>query len=95
MTRLELDGARGKRFWTVDVIGDLVVVHAGQAETLGTTLSTTFDDDASAQAAAARMVKDKLRHGYQEVGPAPAPRITVPAAVPPSVRAIRRAEKKA
>lgn len=64
------------KFWAIDVEGKTVTVQFGRTGTTGQTQTKKFSSAAEADKTAAKLVAEKLKKGYQEVGTkkkAPAP----------------------
>ncbi|HRH00795.1 MAG TPA: WGR domain-containing protein, partial [Polyangiaceae bacterium] len=99
MRRFELSEGTSNKFWQVEREGASVTVCFGRIGTSGQTQVKTHASDAAAQTELDKLVKEKTKKGYQEVGgvavspsPAPAaPRAASPgAAKPPSPSAKKK-----
>jgi uncharacterized protein (TIGR02996 family) len=60
------NGPTSQRFWNIEVQGNTYVVSFGKAGSKGQTQRKTFPDAARAQAAAEKLIKEKLSKGYRE-----------------------------
>ncbi len=76
MRRFELSDGTSEKFWEVGVEGSSFTVRFGRIGTNGQTQTKTFPSDAKALAEADKLVGEKTKKGYVEVGSsaaAPAP----------------------
>src|SRR5262245_2302860 len=96
MTRREFHFVEGtsSKFWAVSVDGTAMTVQFGKIGTAGQTQQKTFPSPEKAKAEAEKLIGEKTRKGYKEVGtsaaappsPAPKPAAPKPAAAAPSER---------
>ena len=61
------DDGRSAKFWEIEVKGDSHVVRYGRLGTAGRTVAKQFTLKEDAKAAAAKLVRDKIKKGYREV----------------------------
>jgi predicted DNA-binding WGR domain protein len=75
MSRREFHFQEGssQKFWAIDVNGTSSTVQFGRLGTAGQTQTKEFADEAAAQKAADKLIAEKTKKGYVEVGGAPAP----------------------
>ena len=64
--RLEFHSDKSNKFWEISLSGTEHTVKFGRIGTDGQTRTKSFDDDASARRDFDRLVRDKLRKGYEE-----------------------------
>lgn len=67
MIRLEYKDEKSSKFWEVSVEGDSHTVRYGRIGSDGQTKTKSFDSAEDAQAAADKLMKAKLKKGYEEV----------------------------
>jgi predicted DNA-binding WGR domain protein len=81
MSRREFHFSEGgsSKFWAIEVDGPRFTVQFGRLGTKGQTKTTELGSAAAAQQAADKLIAEKTKKGYAEVGAATAP---APAAVP-------------
>jgi predicted DNA-binding WGR domain protein len=73
MRRFELSEGKSNKFWEVDREGAAVTVRFGRIGSDGQTQTKTYTDDAKAQGELDKLVKEKTKKGYLEVGASAAP----------------------
>ena len=73
MRRFELSDGTSEKFWEVGVEGSSFTVRFGRIGTNGQTQTKTFPSDAKALAEADKLVAEKTKKGYVEVGSSAAP----------------------
>jgi HEAT repeat protein/predicted DNA-binding WGR domain protein len=76
MRTFQFTEGSSNKFWNIDVQGNTHTINFGKAGTKGQTQRKTFPDEAKAQAAAEKLIKEKLSKGYVETtagAAAPAP----------------------
>jgi HEAT repeat protein/predicted DNA-binding WGR domain protein len=75
MRTFQYTGDGSNKFWNIDVQGNTHTINFGKIGTKGQTQRKTFPDEAAAQAAAEKLIKEKLKGGYVETtaGAAAAP----------------------
>src|SRR5947209_6035053 len=66
--------ARSHKFWNIELKGKSFTVTFGRMGTAGQTQTKEFADEAGAQAAADKLVREKLAKGYVETTPSAEPR---------------------
>src|SRR5947209_2571721 len=59
---------RSDKFWTIDVEGKSFTVEFGRMGTAGQTQTKKFKSAAEAEQACAKLIAEKLKKGYQELG---------------------------
>ena len=64
MSRYEYKDEKSHKFWEITVEGDHYVVRYGRVGTDGRLVTKRFSDQATAQAAAAKIAKQKVKKGY-------------------------------
>jgi uncharacterized protein (TIGR02996 family) len=69
MRTFQLSDASSHKFWNIEVKGNAYTVTFGKIGTAGQTQTKTFNDAATAQAEADKIVKEKTRKGYVETTP--------------------------
>jgi uncharacterized protein (TIGR02996 family) len=69
MRTFQFSDAKSHKFWNIDVQGSAFTVTFGKIGTAGQTQTKTFKDDATAQAEADKLVKEKTKKGYVETTP--------------------------
>ena len=83
MRRFELVDGKSNKFWEIDREGTSYTVRYGRIGTSGQTTNKSFGDEAAAQGAYEKVIKEKTGKGYVEVGedaaPAPASAAAAPA----------------
>ena len=90
MSRREFHFTDGgsQKFWAVEVQGKSFTVQFGRLGTTGQQQQKTFKSEAEAQKAADKLITEKTRKGYAEVGagqaPAAAPAKATPAEAAPA-----------
>jgi uncharacterized protein (TIGR02996 family) len=72
MRTFEFRDDKSTKFWNIHVQGKTHIINFGKVGTRGQTQRKTFPDEAAAQAAAEKLVKEKLKAGYVETTPKPA-----------------------
>jgi uncharacterized protein (TIGR02996 family) len=72
MRTFEFRDGSSNKFWNIDVQGKTHVVNFGKVGARGQTQRKAFPDEARAQAAAEKLIKEKLGKGYVETTPKPA-----------------------
>jgi predicted DNA-binding WGR domain protein len=90
MERYELVKGTSSKFWQFEVRGSDLVVEYGRTGTKGQATIKSFESPASAQAAAAKLVKEKTGKGYSMGSAAPepaAPKAAKDAAKAPAAKA--------
>ncbi|MBL8614863.1 MAG: DUF4132 domain-containing protein [Deltaproteobacteria bacterium] len=106
MRRFEFVEGGSSKFWEVEVGGaggNELTVRFGRLGTAGQTQLKTFADAAGAEAEQAKLIREKTKKGYSEVGgeapaagaPAVAPNIAAPDAAPPAAAPKAAAPKAA
>ncbi|MEW6282217.1 MAG: WGR domain-containing protein [Candidatus Eremiobacterota bacterium] len=99
MRRFEFEEGNSSKFWEIELEGDSFTVRYGRLGTQGQTQTRTLDDDARALKEYDKLVAEKLKKGYREVGasaaaaPSPAPRPAAAKEDPEVRRLWDRAEK--
>jgi predicted DNA-binding WGR domain protein len=85
MSRREFHFQEGtsQKFWAIDVGGSRFTVQFGRLGTPGQTQTKEFGSDQEARAAADKLIAEKTKKGYKEVGAAPAAS-PAPASPPPA-----------
>lgn len=73
MRRFELSEGTSNKFWQVEREGASVTVCFGRIGTAGQTQVKTHASDAAAQSELDKLLKEKTKKGYQEIGGATAP----------------------
>jgi len=68
MRRFELSEGTSNKFWEVDVEGTAMTVHFGRIGTSGQTQTKSFASAEKAGAERDKLVKEKVKKGYKEVG---------------------------
>jgi predicted DNA-binding WGR domain protein len=68
MRRFEMREGTSAKFWEIEVSAETVTVHFGRIGTKGQQKSTEHADEASAQQAADKVIREKIDKGYVEVG---------------------------
>lgn len=88
MSRREFQLSEGSsnKFWAITVDGSEFTVEFGRLGTKGQTQTKKFASDAAAQQAADKLIAEKTKKGYQEVGGSPSP-APAPANAPVKSRA--------
>ncbi len=84
MRRFEFSDAGSDKFWEVDQDGCDVTVRYGKIGTAGQTQTKSHADEAAADAALEKLVKEKTGKGYREIGAA-APVAAAPTAPRPAL----------
>jgi predicted DNA-binding WGR domain protein len=86
MSRREFQFSEGSsnKFWAITVEGQEFTVEFGRVGTKGQTQTKQFASDAAAQQAADKLIAEKTKKGYREVGASSSPS---PAAAPAPVKA--------
>ena len=79
MRRFEYRDQKSAKFWAIDLQGSSFQVTFGKLGKTGQTLLKEYADEATAQKEHDRLVAEKMRKGYVEVG-TPAPPPTPPSA---------------
>jgi uncharacterized protein (TIGR02996 family) len=69
MRTFEFHDTKSHNFWTIDLRGSGVIVTQGKVGTSGKTQTKTFASAQKAQAAADKLVRDKIGKGYVETTP--------------------------
>ena len=64
----EYDDGSSRKFWEIDLEGQMVLVRFGRLDTQGTSQVKDLGSDGAAQAHHDRMIATKLKKGYTEVG---------------------------
>ena len=73
MRRFELSDGKSNKFWEIDLDGTSFSVTFGKIGTSGQTQTKTFDNASKAQTEYDKLVKEKTKKGYTEVGAGDAP----------------------
>src|SRR5438067_1680383 len=75
MSRREFQFTEGgsQKFWAIEVDGPRFTVQFGRLGTAGQTQTKEFPSDAEAQKAADKLIAEKTKKGYAEVGTAASP----------------------
>lgn len=68
------EGASNK-FWNISVVGTAVTVHFGRTGTKGQTRTKDYDSPEEARREADKQVAEKVKKGYTDAAPAPAPAV--------------------
>ena len=87
MPRFEFVEGTSSKFWEIEVAGAVLTTRWGRIGSAGSTKQQTFASAAAAGAARDKLVGEKTRKGYREVGAAPAaptPAAPTPAAPTPA-----------
>jgi predicted DNA-binding WGR domain protein len=66
-------GGTSKKFWQIELVGTSHVVHFGRIGTAGQTKTKEFASVADAQKAHDKLIAEKLKEGYTEIGAGVAP----------------------
>ena len=66
--RHEYIGGGSRKFWEISVSGTQVNVRYGRIGTAGQEQTRTFSDAERARREAGKLINEKLRKGYAEVG---------------------------
>jgi predicted DNA-binding WGR domain protein len=82
MRRLELVEGASSKFWEIELQGSAFTVRWGRIGTAGQTQQKSFANEAKAQAEHDKLLAEKLKKGYAEVGSSAATSAPVVAAVP-------------
>jgi predicted DNA-binding WGR domain protein len=84
MSRREFQFSEGgsQKFWAIDVDGPRFTVQFGRIGTAGQTQTKKFKSEVEAQKAADKLIAEKTKKGYAEVGAAAAPATPAKAAKP-------------
>jgi uncharacterized protein (TIGR02996 family) len=69
MRTFQFSDAKSHKFWNIDVQGNSFTVTYGKIGTAGQTQTKSFKDNATAQAEADKLIKEKTKKGYQETTP--------------------------
>src|SRR5262245_42212312 len=69
MRTFEFRDAKSQKFWNIDLKGNTFTVTYGKIGTAGRTATKTFPTAARAQAAADKLIAEKLGKGYAETTP--------------------------
>lgn len=99
MRRFELSEGSSHKFWQIEVTGESFTVTYGRIGTAGQAQTKSFSDAATASAEADKLVREKVKKGYAEVGgaasasaaAAASPAAPAATAAPPAPRAPRAA----
>ncbi|MGH7226295.1 MAG: WGR domain-containing protein [Gemmataceae bacterium] len=93
MSRREFQFREGSsnKFWAISVDGQEFTVEFGRIGTTGQTQTKKFPSDAAARQAADKLIAEKTKKGYQEVGAASPPSPPVPSA-PVKAKAKKQAD---
>ncbi len=65
--RFELNDGKSSKFWEISLAGQQHSVTFGRMGTKGQTQTKSFDDEAAARRDCERLIREKLKKGYQEV----------------------------
>ncbi len=84
MRRFEYRDDKSEKFWHIDVQGAEFTVSYGRIGTNGQSKTKTFSDADKAQAEAEKLIRQKTRKGYEEVGQGSAPTEPSSASMAPS-----------
>jgi predicted DNA-binding WGR domain protein len=84
----ELTEGKSDKFWTITVAGKRHTVNFGRRGTAGQTQTKEFADGAAAMRASEKLVAEKLKKGYIEVGVARAAPTAPPQAAPKPAPAV-------
>jgi predicted DNA-binding WGR domain protein len=95
--RFELSEGGSHKFWQIEVTGDSFTVTYGRIGTAGQAQTKAFADAATAEKEAEKLVREKVKKGYAEVGAPAAAAESAPAvaAAPPAPAAPRPPKPKA
>ena len=66
--RFEFSDGSSNKFWEIEVHGEGFTTRHGKIGTAGTEVAKTFDSADEAQKGAGKLVGEKLKKGYSEVG---------------------------
>jgi predicted DNA-binding WGR domain protein/cell wall assembly regulator SMI1 len=66
--RFEMKDAQHDKFWQIEVSGSVAKVRFGRRGRPGVEKTTQFEAPAEAELAAAKLVEEKVKKGYREVG---------------------------
>ncbi|HMV69798.1 MAG TPA: WGR domain-containing protein, partial [Myxococcota bacterium] len=83
MPRFELSEGSSHKFWQIEVTGESFTVTYGRIGTAGQAQTKSFADAAAAQAEADKLVREKVKKGYAEVGGGAISVSTVASTAPP------------
>lgn len=89
MPRFELSEGSSHKFWQIEVTGESFTVTYGRIGTAGQAQTKSFADAAAAQAEADKLVREKVKKGYAEVGGGAISVSTVASTAPPTTTAPR------
>ena len=85
MERYEFSDGKSNKFWQIEQIGAELHISWGKIGTSGQSQVKDFDSDAKAEAAKAKLIKEKTGKGYAAAGEAPmAAGATLKVAKPPA-----------
>ena len=88
MERYEFSDGKSNKFWQIEQIGAELHISWGKIGTSGQSQVKDFDSDAKAEAAKAKLIKEKTGKGYVAAGEAPmAAGATLKVAKPPAASA--------
>lgn len=71
MRRFEFTDENSNKYWEISTDGSSFSVRFGRMGASGTTQTKSFSDEATAEAEASKLIREKLRKGYQEVAASP------------------------
>ncbi|HEY3999828.1 MAG TPA: DUF4132 domain-containing protein [Candidatus Xenobia bacterium] len=91
MRRFEFSEGTSNKFWEADIAGSTLSVRWGRIGTAGQGKDKAFPSPDRAQAEFDKLVREKLKEGYREVG-APAVAAPTPAAKPPAMAVLEKPE---
>lgn len=69
MRTFQFSDAKSHKFWNIDVQGNSFTVTYGKIGTAGQSQTKSFKDNATAQAEADKLIKEKTKKGYTETTP--------------------------
>lgn len=71
MRRFEFTDDNSNKYWEISTDGSSFSVRFGRMGASGTTQTKSFSDNATAEAEVSKLIREKLRKGYQEVAASP------------------------
>lgn len=80
MRRFELAEGSSNKFWEITIDASSYSVRYGRIGTNGQTQTKSFDSPAAAETAAEKVISEKVKKGYLEVGAGAPPAVPLPAA---------------
>ena len=86
--RFEFVEDKSSKFWEIDLVGSELHIAWGRIGTNGQSQVKSFPDDAKAMAAREKLISEKTKKGYVEVGasPGPTPKAETPKAETPKAQ---------